>query len=175
MINSLQYQSVAKCMSIYLHLDFMFADLKVTHLKWTQSEDAESLIVGTKYISGCFLETWRLVEKATPIHSHFKHMFQTPNKTEVFKAMVSRLLLIVENKLPLIKYLLIYQVWNHQSNYQYTSNIVDICSSKFQYGSNNYLFISMADNSIHLLNRDTLKRVCMLVTFATQFFLHSSQ
>lgn len=82
-------------MSIYLYFDLMFPDLKVTHLKWTQSEDAESLLVGTKYISGCFLETWRLVEKATPIHSHFKHMFQQPNKTEVFKAMVSRIFIYI--------------------------------------------------------------------------------
>lgn len=64
-------------------------DLKITHLKWTHLEDSESLLVGTKYTSGCFLELWSLVEKATPIHSHFKHFFQQPNRAEVYKTLVS--------------------------------------------------------------------------------------
>lgn len=52
-------------------------------------EDSESLLVGTKTPTGCFIELWGLVDKATPIHSHFKHLFQQPNKTEVFKTVVS--------------------------------------------------------------------------------------
>lgn len=51
------------------------------------------------------------------------------------------------------------QVWTHQVNYRYTSRIIDICTSKFQYGSSSYIFASMADNTIHCLHRDTLKRV----------------
>lgn len=62
-------------------------DLKVTHLKWTSSEDSDSLLVGTKCSSGSFLELWCLVEKSTPIHK----LFQNPNKTEVFKFVVSSL------------------------------------------------------------------------------------
>lgn len=60
-------------------------DLKVTHLKWTSSEDCDSLLVGTKCSTGSFLELWCLVEKSTPIHK----LFQNPNKTEVFKFVVS--------------------------------------------------------------------------------------
>lgn len=101
------------------------------------SEDSDSLLVGTKTPTGCFIELFALVEKATPIHSHFKHLFQQPNKTEVFKTVV----------------------WTHQVNYRYTNRIVDICTSKFQYGSSSYIFVSMADNTIHCLHRDTLKRV----------------
>lgn len=64
-------------------------DISVTYLKWIYSEDSDSLLVGTKTPSGCFIELWGLIEKATPIHSHFKHLFQQPNKTEVFKTFVS--------------------------------------------------------------------------------------
>lgn len=51
-------------------------------------EDSDTLFVGAKYTAGCFLEQWALVEKATSIHSHFKHVFQQPNKAEVFKTLV---------------------------------------------------------------------------------------
>lgn len=51
--------------------------------------DQDSLLVGIKTLTGCFIELWGLVEKATPIHSHFKHLFQQPNKTEMFKTVVS--------------------------------------------------------------------------------------
>lgn len=64
-------------------------DISVTYLKWIYSEDSDSLLVGTKTRSGCFIELWGLIEKATPIHTHFKHLFQQPNKTEVFKTFVS--------------------------------------------------------------------------------------
>lgn len=70
-------------------------DISVTYLKWIYSEDSDSLLVGTKTRSGCFIELWGLIEKATPIHTHFKHLFQQPNKTEVFKTFVSPLLLCV--------------------------------------------------------------------------------
>lgn len=53
----------------------------------------------------------------------------------------------------------IKQVWTHQVNYRYSARIVDICTSKCQYGSSSYIFVSMADNTIHCLHRDTLKRV----------------
>lgn len=53
------------------------------------TEDSDSLLVGAKTPTGCFIELWGMVEKATPIHSHFKHLFQQPNKTEVFKTVVS--------------------------------------------------------------------------------------
>lgn len=64
-------------------------EISITHLNWMNGEDSESLLVGTKTPSGCFIELWGLVDKATPIHSHFKHLFQQPNKTEVFKTVVS--------------------------------------------------------------------------------------
>lgn len=63
-------------------------DISVTYLKWIYSEDSDSLLVGSKTPTGCFIELWGLMEKATPIHSHFKHLFQQPNKTEVFKTFV---------------------------------------------------------------------------------------
>lgn len=64
-------------------------EISITHLNWMNGEDSESLLIGTKTPSGCFIELWGLVDKATPIHSHFKHLFQQPNKTEVFKTVVS--------------------------------------------------------------------------------------
>lgn len=66
-------------------------DLKITRLQWMDNEDSDSLLVGAKTQTGCFIELWGMVEKATPIHSHFKHLFQQPNKTEVFKTVVSAL------------------------------------------------------------------------------------
>lgn len=68
---------------------FYFTDIAVTYLKWIYSEDSDSLLVGSKTPTGCFIELWGLMEKSTPIHSHFKHLFQQPNKTEVFKTYVS--------------------------------------------------------------------------------------
>lgn len=65
------------------------ADLMLSHLKWMNNEDSDSLLVGTKTPNGCFIELFALVEKATPIHSYFKHAFQQPNKTDVFKSIVS--------------------------------------------------------------------------------------
>lgn len=62
----------------------------LSHLKWMNNEDSDSLLVGTKTPNGCFIELFALVEKATPIHSYFKHAFQQPNKTDVFKSIVSR-------------------------------------------------------------------------------------
>lgn len=112
--------------------NFLVLDLKVTHLKWLSSEDSDSLLVGTRCSSGSFLELWALVEKSTPIHK----MFQTASKMEVFKTVV----------------------WAHQVNHRSTSTIVDICTSKFHYGNSAYIFLSMADNTIHCLHRDTLKR-----------------
>lgn len=60
-------------------------DLKVTHLKWTSNEDSDQLLVGTKCSAGSFLELWSMVDRTTPIHK----LFQNPNKTEVFKFVVS--------------------------------------------------------------------------------------
>lgn len=49
-------------------------------------------------------------------------------------------------------------MWAHQVNYRYTSPIVDICTSKFHYGNSAYVYVSMQDNTVHCLHRDTLKR-----------------
>lgn len=65
------------------------SDLKIARLQWMDNEDSDSLLVAAKTPTGCFIELWGMVEKATPIHSHFKHLFQQPNKTEVFKTVVS--------------------------------------------------------------------------------------
>lgn len=111
--------------------------LKITHLKWMINDDTESLLVGSKSLSGSFLESWNLIEKPTQIHSYFKQNFQQPNKNEVFKT----------------------AVWLNQMNYRYSSRIADICTSKFQYCNSSYIFVSMNDNTIHCLHRDTLKRV----------------
>lgn len=73
----------------------IIVDISVTHLRWIYSEDSDSLLVGTKTPTGSFIELWGLMEKATPIHSHFKHLFQQPNKTEVFKTFVSNLVAIM--------------------------------------------------------------------------------
>lgn len=134
------------------------SDLKITRLQWMDSEDSESLLVASKTPSGCFIELWTLLEKATPIHSHFKQVFQQPNKTEVFKTAVSIYRINFVLSVGLIAFF-VEQIWAHQVNYRYTSRVVDICTSKFHFGNTSYIFVSMMDNTIHCLQRDTLKRV----------------
>lgn len=115
-------------------------NLRITHLQWMNSDEAESLLVGSRTPTGCFVELWNLTEKPTQVHPRFKQHFQQPNKAEVFKT----------------------AVWTHQVNYRYTSRIVGTCTSKFHYGNSSYVFVSMADNTLHCLHRDTLKRVSQL-------------
>lgn len=50
------------------------------------------------------------------------------------------------------------QIWAHQANYRYSSGITDIGTSRFYYGNSAYVFVSMSDNTVHCLHRDTLKR-----------------
>lgn len=65
-------------------MEIFLAEMKITHLCWTATEDADSLIVVAKSPSGCFVEAWSLVDNVTPIHK----LLQT-NKTEVYKTVVS--------------------------------------------------------------------------------------
>lgn len=140
------------------------SDLKITRLQWMDNEDSDSLLVGAKTQTGCFIELWGMVEKATPIHSHFKHLFQQPNKTEVFKTVVSARDISVKDFQRVNGMMYSFeQVWTHQVNYRYTSRIVDICTSKFHFGTTSYIFVSMMDNTIHCLHRDTLKRVSRVI------------
>lgn len=68
---------------------YLAVDLKITHLKWmTNYEDLESMVVGTKYSGGSFIEIWTLVERVAPLHPHFKAVFQQLNKTELYKTVV---------------------------------------------------------------------------------------
>lgn len=75
--------------SYFVFFCYTILGLRITNLKWMSIDDSDSLLVGTRTLSGSFIELWRLVEKATPIHSHFKNLFQQPNKAEVFKTVVS--------------------------------------------------------------------------------------
>ncbi len=49
-------------------------------------------------------------------------------------------------------------MWAHQANYRYNSGITEIGTSRFYYGNSAYVFVSMSDNTLHCLHRDTLKR-----------------
>ncbi|CAD7077614.1 unnamed protein product [Hermetia illucens] len=105
-------------------------EMKITHLYWTATEDADSLIVVAKSPSGCFVEAWSLVDKVTPIHK----LLQT-NKTEVYKTVC----------------------WSNQMHFTHSSSINDICISKVTF-EQTYIFLTMADNSIQVLLKD-FKRV----------------
>lgn len=108
------------------------ANLKVTHLRWME----DSLLVGMRHPGGCILETWSLVEKSTPIHRQLQTPQQQQNKTEAYKT----------------------EMWAVQVHFKYGSPIVDICTSKFQYGNSSYIFVSMLDNTMQCLHRDNLNR-----------------
>lgn len=131
-------------------------DLKVTHLKWMD----DSLLVGMRMPGGCILETWSLVEKAMTVHRLLQANSNAPNKTEPYKT----------------------EKWSVQGHFKYSSPIVDICTSKFQYGNSSYIFVSLQDNTVQCLHRDTLKRGVsgivhsnFFINFLISPILHSCQ
>lgn len=136
-------------------------DLRITNLKWSNNEDSESLLVGSKCASGSFIEMWNLTEKSLPIHSHFKSHFQQPNKAEVFKTLVSWFSISIRfQTLIFLRFIFsLNQIWSHSVNYRYSNRIVDMTTAKTHYGNSSYVYVSMADNTIHCLQRDSLKRV----------------
>lgn len=108
-------------------------ELRVAHVQWVFSEDADSLIVASNHTGGgCFVEQWELTEESTPIHK----LFQS-NKNEPFKTLL----------------------WVSKSQYMYTSKVIKICTTKLNFLSSSFIYLAMSDNSIHCLQRDTLKRL----------------
>lgn len=128
------------------HIHFVHTDVQVTHLKWMD----DSLLVGMRHPGGCIMETWSLVEKSTLVHRTLagavppQQQQQQAKNTESYKT----------------------EVWAEQVHFKYSSPIVDICTSKFQYGNSSYIFVSLLDNTVQCLHRDTLNRgVCAHMDF----------
>lgn len=109
-------------------------DLKMLRLRWMSQEDSDSLIISSNHSGGSIVEIWSLKEEQTPIHK----AFQT-NKNETYKT----------------------QVWSNQQNYKHSRKVLDVATTKVQFGANFYIFIAYQDNSIHCLNREGLKRVAI--------------
>lgn len=107
-------------------------DLKMLRLKWMTQEDSDSLIISSNHSGGSIVEIWSLKEEQTPIHK----VFQT-NKNETYKTLV----------------------WSNQQNYKHSRKVLDVITTKVQFGANFYIFIAYQDSSIHCLNREGLKRV----------------
>jgi mediator of RNA polymerase II transcription subunit 16 len=107
-------------------------DLKMLRLKWMSQEDSDSLVISSSHIDGSIVEIWSLKEEQTPINK----VFQT-NKNETYKTLV----------------------WSNQQNYKHNRKVLDVITTKVQFGGNFYIFIAYQDSSIHCLNRDGLKRV----------------
>lgn len=107
-------------------------DLKMLRLKWMSQEDSESIIISSNHSSGSIVEIWTLKEEQTPIHK----VFQT-NKNETYKTLI----------------------WSNQQNYKHGRKVLDVITTKVQFGMNFYIFIAYQDSSIHCLNREGLKRV----------------
>lgn len=109
-------------------------DLKMFRLKWMSQEDTDSLIISSNHATGSIVEIWSLKEEQTPILK----VFQT-NKNESYKTLI----------------------WSNQQNYKHGRKVLDVVTTKVQFGVNFYIFIAYQDNSIHCLNRDGLKRVAI--------------
>ncbi|KAG5673641.1 hypothetical protein PVAND_003670 [Polypedilum vanderplanki] len=108
-------------------------DLKLYKLKWINQEDADSLIISSNHMTGSIVEIWTLKEESTTVHK----LFQT-NKSESYKTLM----------------------WvNQPHNYRHSRKVLDVITTKIQFGPNFYFFIAYQDSSIHCLNRDGLKRV----------------
>lgn len=111
-------------------------DMSVMKLTWSSQEEPESLVVAANCTSGTFIETWSLIEKATPIHK----IFQTAKGDEVFKSFT----------------------WVNQQQFRYSSKAINVCISKTKLCQASYLYVAMQDNSVQCLLKDSLKRVSNL-------------
>lgn len=109
-------------------------DLKMHRLKWMSQEDSDSLIISSNHQNGSIVEIWSLKEEQTPILKAFQS-----NKNESYKT----------------------YCWSNLQNYKHGRKVLDVITTKVQFGVNFYIFIAYQDNSIHCLNRDGLKRVAI--------------
>ncbi|XP_066588799.1 mediator of RNA polymerase II transcription subunit 16 [Prorops nasuta] len=108
----------------------------VTHLKFVVREDADSLVVAANSESGGFVEVWELREKSQPVNKLFM-----PKGLEAFKTVV----------------------WQHQSQYRFSSQVTAITTTKLSIVTTcpppSYIIVALADSSIHVLSRDSLKEI----------------
>ncbi|CAG9809399.1 unnamed protein product [Chironomus riparius] len=125
------------------------SDLKLFKFKWMTQEDADGLIVLSNHLSGSVVEIWTLKEESTPIHK----LFQT-NKNECYKTLA----------------------WSNQQSYRHSRKVLDIITTKIQFGMNFYLFIAYQDSSIHCLNREGMKRVTITnINFSASALEHQTK
>lgn len=112
-------------------------------------------MVGMRHPGGCILETWSLVEKSTLVHRTLAGVV-TPQQQQQQQAKNNESYKT--------------EVWAEQVHFKYGSPIVDICTSKFQYGNSSYIFVSLLDNTVQCLHRDTLNRgVCFTICFVSLY------
>lgn len=110
----------------------IFVDPKVLQVRWTTTEDPDSLLVMIRSTNGNCIERWKLTEKTVQIHK----LFQT-TKSKMVKSVI----------------------WTPQNNYRHTGKIMDVVCSKFYFGQTAYVLVATDDNYIHCLNRESLKLV----------------
>ncbi|XP_067002981.2 mediator of RNA polymerase II transcription subunit 16 isoform X2 [Anabrus simplex] len=107
---------------------------QVAQLKFVVREDADSLVVAANGDNGCLVEIWELREKPLPIHKLFQSK-SLSSQPEPFKTVL----------------------WQHQSHFLSTSNVVCVTTSKIPPPC--YVMVALADGTIHCLYRDSLKQV----------------
>ncbi|XP_071053506.1 mediator of RNA polymerase II transcription subunit 16 isoform X2 [Onthophagus taurus] len=105
----------------------------ISHIKWVMREDADSLVVAACYDGGSYLQAWELHEKTFPVHE-----LLAGSEPKYYNTVI----------------------WQYQSNFQHNHKVVSLATSKLTILNNvssNYIVAAFADNSIHCLNRDSLK------------------
>jgi mediator of RNA polymerase II transcription subunit 16 len=124
-------------------------DLKLYKMKFMSQEEADSLIISSNHSGGSIVEIWTLKEESTPIHK----VFQT-NKNESYKTLA----------------------WSNQQTYRHSRKVLDVVTTKVQFGINFYMFIAYQDSSVHCLNRDGLKRVTITnINFSASALEHQTK
>ncbi|KAK6618699.1 hypothetical protein RUM43_013090 [Polyplax serrata] len=112
---------------------------KIVDLKFVVKEDTDSLVVAANGESGSIIEIWELREKPLPIHKLFQPKHSAP--VEPLKTVL----------------------WQHQSQFRATSQILCVTTSKLSITSNvpppSYIIVAFADGTIHCLFRESLKQV----------------
>lgn len=112
---------------------------RVMALKFVVREDTDSLVVAANGESGSLVEIWELREKSLPIHKLFQS--KLPNQPEPLKTVL----------------------WQHQSHFRATSQIICITTSKLSITSTvpppSYIIVALTDGTINCLFRESLKLV----------------
>lgn len=110
-------------------------ELKLARLRWLSPE---SIMVGTNYTGGSYLEMWALQEKTMAIHKAFQN-----NKSDVLRT----------------------QCWQNLFYSRFPAKIKDFSLTKVRVFPNDMVFVVLQDSTMHCLVRESLK---LKVAYTTQ-------